>query len=109
MDSVHFQEADALEAVNQALERAKEVGKFMVAVWTPREDGQVTMQTRTTWQFPVEQLPRCVDVLYQSVADELRPKPAPLPMSPMFASFTTDVNTDLPQAILGRDEDNDDG
>jgi hypothetical protein len=59
----------ALIEVEAALARAAEDGKWMAAVWSVK-DGVLCMVTRTTWDFPVVDVPQALNMVRESLQPE---------------------------------------
>jgi len=73
----HEEMEQAVTAVEEAMESAKDDGKWMVAVWSVGED-RVYLRTRTTWSFPSGDVAIAMRLLRDSLRDD-EPAPEPLP------------------------------
>lgn len=72
----HDTQEQALTAVGESLERAKEDGRWMVAIWSVSADNRLQMVTRTTFNFPIHDYDMCARRLIESMRAETQ---APLP------------------------------
>lgn len=77
---IHVTKQSAAQHVANAMINAEKADKFMVAVWSVGETGELTCH-RTTWQFPVSKLDEAVRQLDKMVREEIRPTSVPLPLA----------------------------
>jgi hypothetical protein len=66
--------------VASSVREAETKDRFMVAVWSVDEMGEVVCR-RTTWQFPIGNLQGAVKQLADMIGEELNPTQVPLPMA----------------------------
>lgn len=80
---IHASITGALAQVDQAVEAAKDSGRFMAVVWYVGENGDLICR-RTTWQFPMEKMDQAVRQLEKMIADEQAPRAKQLPVAPFL-------------------------
>jgi len=77
---IHVSKESAAQQVANAMIKAEQTDKFMVAVWSVKENGELVCQ-RTTWQFPTDRMAEAVGLLDIMISEELRPTARPLPLA----------------------------
>lgn len=78
MQGLHHENvSQALNVVEEALEEAKNDGKWMVVVWSCDGD-KVHLRTRTTWEFPRSDIGIAMRLLRETLRED-EPAPEPLP------------------------------
>ena len=77
---IHVSKESAAHQVSNAMINAEKADKFMVAVWSVGENGELSCH-RTTWQFPTDRLEEAVRQLGKMVREEIRPTSVPLPLA----------------------------
>ncbi len=83
----------ALDAVQEALDQARKFDKFMVAIWaSDEESSRVHMLTKTTWQFPMNDLYVALNQLRQAIKEDMEPEIEPLPMAAFARSKNSEEN-----------------
>lgn len=68
METKHEHVREAVNHVQRAVETAVDRDSFMVAVWSSK-DGNVELVSRTTWKFPVGDMPVAAKLLKRSIKD----------------------------------------
>lgn len=81
----------ATQAVEEAIGKAMQTGRWMVAVWSADELGNVKQEGRTTWKFPREGFLACVGELTRTCMEDAatasEPKPLPRVKLPSILEF----------------------
>lgn len=70
---------DGVGQAERALEEAKENGKFLFAIWSVSENGNLNKRI-ITWNFPMSDLPIAVAELNRFARDQRIPQPPPEPL-----------------------------
>jgi hypothetical protein len=74
----HLNPTSAANTCKEAIDRAAESGRFLVAVWAM--EGDELRLTRTTWKFPTDQYEPAIEKLRSNIEEERKPHIRPLPM-----------------------------
>jgi hypothetical protein len=77
---IHVSKQSAVKQAEDALIKAEQANKFMVAVWSVKENGELVCQ-RTTWQFPSDRMIEAAGLLDKMINEELHPTARPLPLA----------------------------
>jgi len=94
---IHVSKESAAQQVANAVIKAEQSDKFMVAVWSVGENGELICH-RTTWQFPSARLEEAVRQLDKMIAEEVRPTSVSLPLA-SFLRPTPANHFDVPRPI----------
>ena len=97
---------DAMNVINQALAEGVKAQRFMVAVWSVDDGNNLTLQTRTTWRFPMALFLDAMSLLQARIDEELAFKrPEPLPVADILTPEKRAGWEPIPEAAFEKKEE----